>query len=262
MKKIVLLGLSLILLISAGGCGNDADVLKVGASAVPHAEILEFAKPLLAEQGIEMEIVVYDDFIQPNLNLSDGEIDANFFQHRPFLDSFNAEYGRELVGLVAVHIEPMGIYSQQFDNLDEIFPGCKVLIPSDPVNEGRSLALLERAGLIKLKAGVGISATLNDIVEDPYSLDIKELDAAFIVNALPDAGLAVINTNFAIQAGLIPVQDALYLEDGQSCYANLLVVNKEDQDEEKLLALAQILKSEAVAQFIEDTYAGQITPAN
>ncbi len=262
MKKNLIWGF-ILLLIFASGCSAGGDNhIKVGASAVPHAEILEFAKPLLAQQGVEMEIVVYDDYIQPNLNLSDGEIDANFFQHHPFLSSFNAEYGRELVGLVAVHIEPMGIYSQHYENLEEIRPGCKVLIPSDPVNEGRSLALLETAGLLKLKAGVGISATLKDIVEDPYSLDIKELDAAFIVNALPDAGLAIINTNFAIQAGLIPRRDALFIEDGQSEYANLLVVNKEDVQDENLLALAEILKSEAVAQFIEDTYGGQITPAN
>jgi D-methionine transport system substrate-binding protein len=224
---LIILSLVAVLLV---GCSRkpQGTVLKVGATPVPHAEILEIIKPILAEQGIELVIVEYDDYVQPNLHLRDREIKANFFQHTPYLERFNRDYNLSLVPVVAVHIEPMGVYSNYFTSLDQVTPGSKVLIPGDPTNGGRALNLLAKAGLLTLAPGQGIAATPGDIIDNPLQLEIVELDAAFIVNARPDAGLAVINTNFAIQAGLLPTRDALYVEDGDSPFANILVVNGSD----------------------------------
>lgn len=264
MKKVVsgLIILSLVVLLM-GGCSRkpQGTVLKVGATPVPHAEILEFIKPILAEQGIELVIVEYDDYVQPNLHLRDGEIKANFFQHTPYLERFNRDYNLGLVSVVAVHIEPMGVYSNYFASLAQVTPGSKVLIPGDPTNGGRALNLLAKAGLLTLASGKGIAATPGDIIENPLQLEIVELDAAFIVNARPDAGLAVINTNFAIQAGLVPARDALFVEDGDSPFANILVVNKDDAQLEVIQKLAAVLTSQAVRDFIESKYQGQILPA-
>lgn len=261
MKKFLLV---LVVSLLVSGCAGESrpNTLKVGATQVPHAEILEFVKPLLKEEGIDLEIIVYDDYIQPNLNLRDDELDANFFQHYPYLERFNVDYNLELVALADVHIEPMGIYSDKYKTLDSLVPGSKVLIPGDPTNGGRALALLEKAGLLELRKGVGVMATPADVIDNPHNLELVELDAAFIVNALPDAGLAVINTNFAIQVGLVPTQDALFLEGGQSPYVNILVVKKKDRENKDLLKLAEILTSPAVAQYIADNYRGEVLPVN
>lgn len=258
----LLIGICLTLLISGCSAKDGTNTLKVGATEVPHAEILEFVQPLLRKEGIELEIVVYHDYIQPNLNLNDGEIDANFFQHHPYLEQFNEDYSLELVALANVHIEPMGIYSVKFETLRDIASGSKVLIPGDPTNGGRALALLETAGLLSLKEGTGIWATPGDVAANPLNLEIIELDAAFITNALPDAGLAVVNTNFAIQAGLVPSRDALHIEGGESPFVNILVGSKGAEAEEMVQRLAEILTSAEVAQFITETYQGQVVPVN
>lgn len=264
MKKLALIGLVFAMIAGVAGCGTKADTatLRVGATAVPHAEILNFVKPMLLEEGITLDIVVYDDYIQPNLNLRDGEIKANYFQHSPYLERFNQDYNLNLTSVASIHIEPMGIYSEKFTDIAEVTQGTKVLIPGDPTNGGRALALLEKAGLIGLAPGIGVGATPRDIADNPLNLEIVELDAAFIVNAVADAGLAVINTNFAIQVGLIPTEDALVIEDGHSPYANILVVNQGDEEDEAVLILAELLASQAVKEFIQEQYKGQVVPVN
>lgn len=236
--------------------------LKVGATAVPHAEILEeVVKPLLEQEGIELDVVVYEDYVQPNLNLQDGEIDANYFQHIPYLEQMVSERNLNLVPLVGVHIEPMGVYSKKISSLDELQDGATVTIPDDPTNGGRALLLLEKAGLIQLKEEAGIEATVSDIAYNPKNLDIKTLEAAMLPRTLEDADIAVINTNYALQADLVPTEDALFIEESDSPYVNILVVREEDKDNEHLAKLAQALISDEVKAYIEEKYQGAVVPA-
>jgi len=241
---------------------NEPVTLKVGATAVPHAEILEeVVKPALEKEGIQLEVVVYEDYVQPNLNLQDKEIDANYFQHIPYLEKMSSEKNLNLVPLVGVHIEPMGIYSKKIKSLDELKEGATVTIPDDPTNGGRALFLLQKAGLIKLKENAGIEATVNDIAENPKKLNIKTLEAAMLPRTLEDADIAVINTNYALQADLVPTEDALAIEESDSPYVNVLVVRKEDKDNENLRKLAKALTSDEVKAYIEEKYKGSVVPA-
>ena len=239
-------------------------VIKVGASPVPHAEILEAIKPVLAEQGYELEIVEFTDYVQPNLALEDGSLDANYFQHVPYLDSFNAENGTNIVSLAAVHFEPLGIYPGQTASLDALVDGAQVAVPNDPTNEARALLLLEAQGLIKLTEGVGLDATVTDIAENPKNLKIVEIEAAQLPRSLPDVDIAVINGNYAIDAGLNAATDALTAENSASIaattFANILAVRAGDEGREELKALAAALLSETSKKFIEDTYQGAVVP--
>ena len=238
-------------------------VIKVGASPVPHAEILEAIKPVLAEQGYELEIVEFTDYVQPNLALEDGSLDANYFQHVPYLDSFNAENGTNIVSLAAVHFEPLGIYGKTA-SLDALADGAQVAVPNDPTNEARALLLLEAQGLIKLTEGVGLEATVTDIAENPKNLKIVEIEAAQLPRSLPDVDIAVINGNYAIDAGLNAATDALAAEDPASIaattFANILAVRAGDEGREELKTLAAALLSETSKKFIEDTYQGAVVP--
>ncbi|OUM86233.1 MAG: methionine ABC transporter substrate-binding protein [Bacillus thermozeamaize] len=241
---------------------NEPVTLKVGATAVPHAEILEdVVKPALEKEGIQLEVVVYEDYVQPNLNLQDKEIDANYFQHIPYLEKMSSEKNLNLVPLVGVHIEPMGIYSKKIKSLDELKEGAVVTIPDDPTNGGRALFLLQKAGLIKLKENAGIEATVNDIAENPKKLNIKTLEAAMLPRTLEDADIAVINTNYALQADLVPTEDALAIEESDSPYVNVLVVREEDKGNENLRKLAKALTSDEVKAYIEEKYKGSVVPA-
>jgi len=234
----------------------------VGPTAVPHAEILEdVVKPALEKEGINLEVAVYEDYVQPNLNLEDGEIDANYFQHVPYLEQMVSERNLHLVPLVGVHIEPMGVYSKKITSLDELADGATVTIPDDPTNGGRALLLLEKAGLLKLKEDAGIEATVNDIAENPKNLNIKTLEAAMLPRTLDDADIAVINTNYAMEAGLVPTKDALFIEESDSPYVNILVVREEDKDDENLAKLAKALISDEVKAYIEEKYEGAVVPA-
>lgn len=235
--------------------------VKIGATPVPHVEILEFAKPLLAEQGIELEIVTFTDYVQPNLALDKGDLDANYFQHFPYLESFSADNRLDLTAIAKVHIEPIGFYSTKIADIDQVKDGDVIGIPNDPTNGGRALALLEKAGLITLKEGVGVKATVQDITDNPKKLNIKTLDAAQLPRALPDVAGAVINTNFALEAGLNPSKDALFIEDKDSPYANILVVKTSRADEETLQKVAAVLASDAVNDFILEKYRGAVVPA-
>ena len=267
MKKLFsILVLLLTFSLIAAGCGSQAGtdkktVIKVAASPVPHAEILNLIKPTLAKQGIDLQIVEMSDYVRPNMALAEKEIDANFFQHTPYLDKFTKEHSLNLVSVAGIHIEPMGIYSQKIKNLAEVTSNSVVAIPNDPTNGGRSLVLLEKAGLIKLKDGVGIQATVSDIVENPKNLKIKELEAAQLPRALSDVALAVINTNYALSANLNPTKDALLIEKNDSPYVNILVVRAGDENRPEIQKLVAALKSDEVKKFITEKYQGSIVPA-
>lgn len=235
----------------------------VGASPAPHAEILNAAKEVLASKGYELKIVEYTDYVQPNNALDSGDLDANYFQHKPYLDSFNEQNGTNLVSAGAIHYEPFGIYAGKTASLEELPDKAAVLVPNDVSNEARALLLLEAQGLIKLKDGVGLEATKNDIVENTKNLDIVELEAAQLPRSISDGDIAVINGNYAIEAGL-KVSDALATEDSQSLaaatYGNVVAVREGEESSDATKALVEALTSPEVKQFMEETYEGAVVP--
>ena len=235
----------------------------VGASPAPHAEILAAAEPVLNEAGYTLKIVEYTDYVQPNLALEAGELDANYFQHGPYLEQFNEEQGTDLVSAGTIHYEPFGIYAGKTASLEELADGATVAVPNDTTNEARALLLLEAQGLLKLKEGAGLDATRNDIEENPKNLEILEVDAAQIPLSLQDVDIAVINGNYAIDAGL-KVSDALAVEASDSeaavTYGNVVAVRNGDENSDKTKALVEALKSDTVKKFIDETYAGAVVP--
>ena len=235
-------------------------VIKVGATPVPHAELLNFVKPQLEKEGVELQVIEFTDYVKPNLSLSDKELDANFFQHVPFLEKTCQERNLKLTVLDKVHIEPMGCYSKKFKDIKSLPEGAKVAIPNDPTNGGRSLMLLEAAGLLKLKDGKGITATPNDLASNPKKLKIIEVESATLPRALDDTDLAVINSNFAMEAKLNPVKDSLFIEK-DSPYANVIAVRTGDEKRPELIKLAKALKTPEVKKFITDKYKGAVVPA-
>ena len=274
MKKIIaLLAAVLMLAVLTAGCGDKkaaapatpaADkkvVLKVGATPVPHAEILKAIQPLLAKDGIELKIVEFTDYVRPNVALAEKELDANFFQHLPYLQQFAADRKLDLVSLIAVHIEPMGVYSKKIKNLSEVPNGGIIAIPNDPTNGGRALSILAQAGLIKMKDGVGVKGTVKDVTDNPKKLVFKELEAPQLPRSLDDVTLAVINSNYALEAKLNPTKDALFIEKKESPYANILAIRKGDEKRPELVKLAKALTSPDVKKFIEDKYKGAVVPA-
>ncbi len=243
--------------------GDEDKVIKVGASVTPHAEILEHVKQTLADEGYTLEIVEYNDYVLPNTALEDGDLDANFFQHQPYLDNFNEENNTHLVSVAAVHFEPFAIYAGKTDSLDDLQDGATVAVPNDTTNEARALLLLEAQGLIKLKDGVGLDATVLDIEENPKNLQIQEIEAAQIVRSLPDVDIACINGNYAKEGGL-DVADAIAVEASDSLaadtYANVIVVKEGNENTDKTKALVNAVLSDDVRQFIEDTYGNAVVP--
>lgn len=235
--------------------------LVVGATAVPHAEILNFIKPKLKEEGVDLEVKEFTDYVLPNTQLFENQLDANFFQHQPYLDDQNKKNNFNLVSVVGVHVEPFGAYSKKYKTKDEIPNGAKVAIPNDATNGGRALLLLAKNGLITLKDGVGISATVKDITANPKNLEFKELEAAMLPRVLDEVDLALINTNYALEAKLVPTKDALFIEDKDSPYTNILVARPDNKDSEAIQKLAKALTSPDVKKFIEDKYKGSIVPA-
>lgn len=237
------------------------NVLKIGASPQPHAAILENIKQDLADKGIELEIQQFSDYVVPNTAVEDGDLDANFFQHVPYMDEFNKQQGTHLVSVGSVHLEPMGLYSKKIKDLKELKEGATISIPNDPTNGGRALLLLEKNGIIKLKDGAGLAATDKDIVENPMNLKITLLDAAQLPRTLEDVDASVINTNFALEADLNPLNDALVIEGKDSPYANIVAVKEGNEKDERVVALMEALNSEKTKKFIEDEYNGAIVPA-
>lgn len=254
----------------AAGCGSDSQTtassdknvtVTVGATPVPHAEILNEIKPLLAKEGVDLKVVEFTDYVKPNLALNDKELDANFFQHTPYLDKFNSEHGTKLKAIAKIHVEPMGIYSRKIKDLKDLANGAKVAIPNDPTNGGRALLILQSAGLITLKDGGNITSTVQDVVKNDKNLQFVELEAAQIPRSIDDVDIALINTNFAMEAGLNPLKDALFLEPKDSPYANVLVVRDGDENRPEIQKLVKALQSPEVKKFIEDKYQGAILPS-
>lgn len=246
----------------ASSAASGAKTLKVGATAVPHAEILEAAKPLLEKEGITLEIVEFNDYVQPNLALNDKELDANFFQHEPYLKNFIDEHKEvKLKNAAGIHIEPMGVYSKKITKLDELKDGATIAIPNDPTNGGRSLLLLEKAGIIKLKEGVGEKATVGDIAENKKNIKFQEVEAAQVPRTLDDVDAAVINSNFAMQVNLDPTKDAMFIEDSTSPYVNIIAVREDDENRPEIQALIKVLHSDEIKQFITEKYKGAVVPA-
>lgn len=267
MKKITSIVLALVLALSLfAGCANNTDekTIVVAASPTPHAEILTVAAEELAKVGYTLQIRKFNDYVVPNTATEDGEVDANYFQHQPYLTTFNAEQHTHLVAVAAIHYEPFGIYAGTKASTADLASGDKIAIPNDGSNRARALLLLQAQGLIQLKEGVGVEATVLDIVDNPHALEIVEMEAAQIANVRDSVALAVINGNYALSAGLNVSKDALATEDSSSevalQYANILVVKEGNEKSEKIQALINALKSEAVKAYIESTYNGAVVP--
>lgn len=242
---------------------GELQKIVVGASPAPHAEILKAANDVLKEKGYELEIKEYVDYIQPNLALESGDLDANYFQHLPYLESFNKENGTNLVSAGAIHYEPFGVYAGKTTSLDELQDGATIAVPNDTTNEARALLLLEAQGLIKLKEDAGLTATKNDIVENPKNLQLYEVEAAQLPRVIGDVDVAVINGNYAIEAGY-KVSDALAVEASDSLaattYGNVVAVRTGEENDPAIQALIEALTSDEVKAFIESTYDGAVVP--
>ncbi|MDX1457832.1 MAG: MetQ/NlpA family ABC transporter substrate-binding protein [Marinobacter sp.] len=247
--------------LAAVSVAQAADKLSIAATAVPHAEILEFVKPQLMEDGVDLQIKVFTDYVQPNIQVAQEWMDANFFQHQPYLTEFNAGKGTSLVSVVGVHVEPFGAYSSKIESLDALEDGATVAIPNDPTNGGRALLLLQKAGLITLEDSSKITATPRDIAENPKDLEFYELEAATLPRVLNQVDLALINTNYALEAGLNPAEDALVIEGSESPYVNILVSREDNKDSAAMQKLADALTSDAVKAFINEKYEGAVVPA-
>ncbi|GGK09359.1 D-methionine transport system substrate-binding protein [Pseudomonas koreensis] len=256
MKKLIV-ALAAVAAFSA----HAEETLTVAASPVPHAEILEFVKPALAKEGVDLKVKVFTDYIQPNVQVAEKRLDANFFQHQPYLDEFNKAKGTSLVAVTGVHLEPLGAYSSKIKKLDELPSGANVVIPNDATNGGRALLLLAKAGLITLKDPTNILSTVKDIAQNPKDLKIRELEAATIPRVLTQVDLALINTNYALEAKLDPSNDALVIEGNDSPYVNILVSRADNKDSDAMQKLAAALHSPEVKKFITEKYKGAVLPA-
>lgn len=278
MKKLLALAMALTLCLGLAACGGDTTdastddtaqtgetvTLKVGATPAPHQEILEQVVDNLAEQGITLEIVPYTDYNTPNTAVEEGENDANYFQHITYMENFNAEQGTHLVSAGAIHYEPMGIYAGQSDSLENIPDGAVIAVPNDATNEGRALLLLQDLGLLTLNEDAGLEATPNDIADNPHNLQFQEMDAAMLPQTIEEVDFSIINSNYALDAGLNPTTDALATEDAQSdaaqAYANIIAVKEGNENNEAIKALVAALQSDEIREFIETNYNGSVVP--
>ena len=248
------------LLLAGSLPAGAAQVLKVAASAIPHAQILEFIKPQLRARGIDLQVKVFTDYIQPNLQVEERQLDANFFQHQPYLDAFNKEHGTHIVAVPnsAVHVEPFGAYSHKIKQVAQLKDGARIAVPNDPSNSARSLLLLQKQGLIKLKDPSNIFATAHDIVWNPKHLQIRELEAATLPRVLDDVDVALINTNYALSAGLDPRKDAMFIEGSDSPYANLVAARPDNVNSPAIRELVAALRSPEAKKYVVDTYRGAV----
>lgn len=260
----VLAGVLAISTLAACG-GSDAEgTITVAASSTPHAEILEQAKPLLAEQGWELEVTIFDDYVLPNEVVESGEFDANYFQHIPYLEDFNATKGTHLVNAGGIHYEPFGIYPGTKTDLSELSEGDVIAVPNDTTNEARALLLLQDNGIITLREGAGLTATVNDIVENPYGVKIEELEAAQVARVIPEVAFVVLNGNYALEAGYSVANDSIAYETSDSeaakTYVNVIAVKEGNETSAGVQALVEVLKSEAIQQYINENYDGAVIP--
>ena len=293
MKKLIALSLIACMAVSTAACGSSSSsdssaaettettetadaaedsaaateskgTITVAASATPHAEILAAAKPILAEQGWDLEVIEFDDYVLPNEVVESGEMDANYFQHVPYLDSFNAEKGTHLVEVGKIHYEPFGIYPGTKASLDEIADGDTIAVPNDTTNEARALLLLQDNGIITLKEGAGLTATKNDIVENPYNVDIVELEAAQVPRVKDEVAFMVLNGNYALEAGFSVAKDAIAYEKADSeaakTYVNVIAVKEGNENSDKIKALVEVLTSQEIKDYINNTYDGAVIP--
>ncbi len=264
MKKLLAMLIAIALIGMVTGCAQeeDASLLKVGATPVPHAQMLELVKDDLEAQGFTLEIVEFTDYVTPNEAVESNEIHANFFQHIPYMESFNVDRGFSLVNAGGIHIEPIAIYSNTLNSLDSLEDGATVAIPNDPTNEGRALLLLQSAGLIELDAAAGITATPLDVVSNPKNLEFHEIDAASLPRVLVDVDIAIINGNYALPAGLSAAKDGLFVEGADSPYVNIVTVKEGMETDPRITALVSALQSEEIATFIEETFVnGEVVKA-
>ncbi len=266
MKKILFRSALLAATFALAACGRSggdagSERLTVAATAVPHAEILEVVKPILEKEGLQLDVRVFNDYVQPNDQVAQKQIDVNYFQTEPYLDAYNRDRGSQLVTIVGVHIEPFGAYSRRYKSLADLPQGAEVAIPNDPSNNSRALILLDKAGVIKLKDPSNALSTQRDIVENPKQLKFRELDSAMLPRVLEQVDLAMINTNYALDAGLNPTQDALVIESKDSPYVNFLVGRPDNKDDPRVQKLAKALTSPEVKAFIEQKYHGAVLPA-
>lgn len=260
MKKLLSILIIILVLVGCSSTANEKEIV-VGASIVPHSEILNEVKSVLEEQGYTLKVVEFTDYVQPNLALDSKELDANYFQHVPYLEQFNEEHNLTLVSVAKIHYEPFGIYKGAKSDLSELSDGDKISVPNDTTNEARALNLLQKEGLITLKEGAGLNATKLDIVENPKNLEIVELDAAQLAKSIKDVAFSVINGNFALQEGL-SADDVLAFEAkdsiGADTFANVIVTREDNQNDPKIKALVEALQSEQIKQFISDKYQGAV----
>lgn len=277
MKKLLALLLGLTMALGLAACGStpaetegeepkegentETVTLTVAASPTPHAEILQQVVEPLKEEGIDLVIKEYTDYILPNTAVEEGEVDANYFQHTPYMNTFNVEHETHLVSVAEIHFEPLGLYAGKTASLEDLPDGAVIAIPNDSTNEGRALMLLEAQGLITLKEDAGLECTPNDIAENPKDLDFKELEAAMVPQVIDEVDFAIINSNYAIQASLDPTKDALVSENADDAkYPNIICVKEGNENNEAILKLVEALKSDAVRTFIEDNYNGAVVP--
>lgn len=262
------------LVFTLAGCGDKAPAektaapaqtaaveLKIGVSPVPHADIINFVAPTLEKEGVKVKVIEFNDYVQPNLTLAEKELDANFFQHKPYLDTFSKEHKLNLAVLTAVHLEPMGVYSKSIKNVADLPDGAKIAVPNDPTNGGRALKVLETAGILKVRPEAGILASPADIVDNPKHVKIVEVEAAQLPRALDDVDAAVINSNYALAAKLNPTKDAIAIESKDSPYANVVVVRAGDENRPELQKLKNALLTPEVKKFLEEKYQGAVVPA-
>jgi len=245
--------------VEARGIADNSNTLTVGATPVPHAQLLNLIRDDLAAEGITLKVVEFTDYVQPNVALIAGDLDANFFQHIPYLET-NAEWSSKLVSAFGVHIEPFGLYSRKYGDIDNLPNGASIAIPNDPTNGGRALLLLQANGIITLKDGAGLTATSRDIVSNPRNLRFQELEAAQLPRSLMDVDAAAINGNYALEAGLNPFRDSLIIEGQDSPYVNIVVVQKGKEQSEKILALKRAMLSQKVKDYINRNYGGGVAP--
>lgn len=279
MKKFLALSLSLVVALGVlAGCGSKEEAsagnssaggkgtIKVAASATPHAEILEQAAPILAKEGWELDVTVFDDYVQPNMVVESGEFDANYFQHIPYLNNFNEEKKTHLVNAGGIHYEPFGIYPGQKSSLDELAEGDTIAVPNDTTNEARALLLLQDNGVIKLKDGAGLTATVKDIEENPKNIKIQELEAAQVSRVKDEVAFVVLNGNYALEAGFSVGKDSIAYEKSDSeaakTYVNVIAVKEGNENSEAIQALVNVLKSDEITKYINDTYDGAVVPFN
>ncbi len=268
LKKLLAVTLTGVVLVSSlTACGKSESkekTIKVAASATPHAEILEKAKPLLEKKGYKLEVKVFDDYVQPNEVVESGDFDANYFQHIPYLDSFNEEKGTHLVNAGGIHYEPFGIYPGTKKSLDDIADGDSIAVPNDTTNEARALMLLQDNGIITLKDGAGLEATVNDIEENPHNIKIVELEAAQVARVVDETAYVVLNGNYALQAGFSVGKDSLASEKSDSeaakTYVNVIAVKEGNEDSDAIKALIEVLKSDDIKDYINETYDGAVVP--